>query len=109
LGAGMSLVQITTNIGIDAPYAAATLAPGGGPGSFTWCPGDPACAAGGGMRSTDPPQGAGRKGRVSSRAGGDRLGGAMQLGLGRGGDPVGYNPIPFRAIHYLFVGVGATL
>src|SRR4029450_597995 len=50
--AGVTLVQITTNVGIDAPYAAATLAPGGGPGSFTWCPGDPDCVAGGGMRST---------------------------------------------------------
>src|SRR5262245_60868626 len=68
------LVQITTNIGIDAPYAAATLGPGGGPGSFTWCPGDPACAAGGGMRSTDPPQGAGgRNGRVIYGAGANQF------------------------------------
>src|SRR4029453_3717978 len=49
----------TTNFGVDAPYAAATLAAEGGPGSFTWCPGDPACAVGGGMRSTDPPRGVG--------------------------------------------------
>jgi hypothetical protein len=83
---GVTLIQITTNVGIDAPYAAATLAPGGGPGSFTWCPQDPACLAGGGMRSTDPPQGAGtRKGRVVYRAGANRFGGAMQLGLRRGG------------------------
>jgi hypothetical protein len=82
---GTGIAQITTNFGIDAPYAAATLAPGGGPGSFTWCPQDPACVAGGGMRSTDPPQGAGRNGRVIYRAGANRFGGAMQLGLRRGG------------------------
>src|SRR5262245_53711419 len=52
---GVTLVEITTNLGIDGPFAAATLAPGAGPGSFTWCPGDPACLAGGGMLSTDPP------------------------------------------------------
>src|SRR5262249_60295004 len=38
--------RITTNVGVDAPFAAATLAPDGGPGSFTWCPQDPACVAG---------------------------------------------------------------
>src|SRR5262249_35529944 len=75
-----SLVQITTNVGIDAPYAPATLAPGGGPGSFTWCPGDPACVAGGGMLSTDPPQGAGpRNGRIVYRAGPNQFGGTMQM------------------------------
>jgi hypothetical protein len=59
--AGATRVEITTNSGIDAPYAAATLAPGGGPGSVTWCPGDPACVGGGGMPSPDPPQGAGAR------------------------------------------------
>src|SRR5215471_15325071 len=84
-----SVDRTTTNIGVDAPYAAAALAPDGGPGSFTWCPGDPACVAGGGMRSTDPPHGAGaRNGRVVYRAGANRFGGAMQLGLRRGGDSV---------------------
>src|SRR5262249_506780 len=73
-----TLVQVRTGWGLDAPYARATLAAGGGPGSFTWCPGDPACIAGGGMRSTDPPQGAGRNGRVIYRAGANRFGGAMQ-------------------------------
>src|SRR4030095_6040729 len=73
---GIELVQITTNFGFDAPYASATLAAGLGPGSFTWCPGDPACVAGGGMRSTDPPQGAGaRNGRVVYRVGANRFGG----------------------------------
>src|SRR5262249_6814370 len=70
-------VQLDTNSGVDAPYAAATLAGGGGPGSFTWCPGAPGCVAGGGMRSTDPPRGAGRNGRVIYRAGANRFGGAM--------------------------------
>ena len=63
VGNGISLAQLTTNLGIDAPFAPATLAPGGGPGSFTWCPGVPACVAHGGMLSTDPPQGAGIRGR----------------------------------------------
>jgi hypothetical protein len=86
---GVTLVQVSTNFGVDAPYASATLAAGAGPGSFTWCPGDPGCAAGGGMRSTDPPQGAGRNGRVIYRAGANQFGGAMQLGLRRGGDKWG--------------------
>ena len=97
-----SLIQISTNFGIDGPYATAALAAGLGPGSFTWCPTDPACVAGGGMLSTDPPRGAGaRKGRVIYRAGANRFGGVMQLGLRRAGDAV----VPFgsgsprRAVH----------
>src|SRR5262249_58450408 len=71
---GIELVQIATSIGIDAPYAAATVAPGGGPGSFTWCPGDPACVAAGGMPSTHPPHRAGpRHGRGVYPAGANRL------------------------------------
>jgi len=50
--AGATRVEITTNSGIDAPYAAATLAPGGGPGSVTWCLGDPACVGGGGYAAS---------------------------------------------------------
>src|SRR5262252_1265372 len=104
VGAGISIVQIATSFGFDAPYAAATLVAGGGPGSFTWCPGDPACIAGGGMRSTDPPHGAGsRNGRVVYRAGASRFGGAMQLGLRRGGDNVFlFNAAPFQAGHAVF-------
>jgi len=109
--AGRSLVQLTTNIGVDAPYAAATLAPGGGPGSFTWCPGDPACVAGGGMRSTDPPQGAGvRNGRIIYRSGANRFGGAMQLGLRRGvllSHP--FIAFPFQVRHVPRFGSGTTL
>ena len=108
----INLIQITTNFGIDAPYAAATLAPGGGPGSFTWCPTDPACLAGGGMLSTDRPQGAGpRGGRVIYRAGANRFGGAMQMGLRRGGTvsaPFGSGS-PMRVGHVRFFGLGTTL
>jgi hypothetical protein len=102
---------ILSSVGIDAPYAAATLAPGGGPGSFTWCPGDPACAAGGGMRSTDPPQGAGaRNGRIIYRAGANRFGGAMQLGLRRGVTSlVFFNVSPLQFARVPAVGVGSTL
>jgi len=78
--AGPTLVQITTRITPDGPSATATLAPGGGPGSFTWCPGDPDVGGGGGMLSTDPPQGAGpRNGRVIYRAVANRFGGVMQM------------------------------
>ena len=105
------LIQITTNVGIDAPYAAATLVFGGGPGGFTWCPKDPACIAGGGMTLTDPPQGAGpRNGRVIYRAGANRFGGVMQLGLRRGGvASFPFGSVPGRVGHVLFTGVGATL
>jgi len=74
------LLQITTALTPMGPAIAASLAPGSGPGSFTWCPGDPACVAGGGMLSTDPPQGAGtRPGRIIYRAGANRFGGVMQM------------------------------
>src|SRR5262249_11816468 len=66
---GITLAQISTNFGIDGPFATATLAPGGGPGSFTWCPGDPACVVHGGMLMTDPPQGMQCCGRVIYRRG----------------------------------------
>src|SRR5262249_27308043 len=102
---------ISTSFGVDAPYVAARLAPGGGPGSFTWCPRDPACVAGGGMRSTDPPRGAGsRNGRVIYRAGANRFGGAMQLGLRRGGtNSVVFHRSPFQVAHIAWGGAGPTL
>ena len=105
------LLQITTQLGIDAPYAPATLAAGGGPGSFTWCPGDPACVAGGGMWATDPPQGAGRAGRIIYRAGANQFGGAMQLGLRGGGvAAVSFGTgLPRRAGLIPVFGQGATL
>jgi hypothetical protein len=106
---GVTLVQITTNFGLDAPFATATLGPGAGPGSFTWCPEDPACVARGGMRSTDPPQGAGRNGRVIYRAGPNQFGGAMQMGLKRGGDNVFlFNSAPFQAGHNIFGSAPGT-
>jgi hypothetical protein len=109
--AGVTLVQITTNLGVDAPAAAATLAPGGGPGSFTWCPGDPGCTAIlGGMRSTDPPNGEGRNARVIYRAGANRFGGAMQLGLRRGvASSFRFGSIPYRVGHNAGIGVGSNL
>jgi hypothetical protein len=106
-----NLIQVTTNIGLDAPYASATLAPGAGPGSFTWCPTDPACITRGGMLPTDPPQGGGpRNGRVIYRAGANQFGGVMQLGL-RGGGAVSFpfGSPPLRAAHTRFAGVGTTL
>ena len=102
-------MQVTTNVGIDAPYAAATLAPGGGPGSFTWCRTDAACVAGGGMLSTDPERARGlRSGRIVYRAGPNRFGGAMQLGLRRGGSR-SRQLDSLRIVHSAFVGVGSTL
>src|SRR5262245_56078120 len=84
--AGQTLVQITTNFGVDAPYEAATLAMNGGPGSFTWCPNDVACThVPGGMWSTDPPNGGVRNGRIIYRAGANQFGGTLQIGLERGG------------------------
>jgi hypothetical protein len=107
---GVTLVQATTNLGVDAPYAAATLAPGGGPGSFTWCPGNPACVAGGGMRSTDPPNDGTRNGRVIYRSGANQFGGAMQLGLRRGARTAAvFDTSPYRVIHPAAWGVGSTL
>src|SRR5262245_44306601 len=101
---GVTLVQITTNFGVDAPYAAATLAQGGGPGNFTWCPSDPACLAGGGMFSTDPPPHGSvgsRPGRVLYVAGPNQFGGTMQMGLKRGGFTAARNfsGVPFRVAY----------
>jgi len=95
---GSTLVQITTRITPDGPVATATLAPGGGPGSFTWCPGDPDCTAGG------PPQGAGsRNGRVIYRAGRNQFGGGMRMLLqGGGSSSFRVNTSPFQVGHFRF-------
>src|SRR5262249_51621586 len=108
---GLELVQITTHFGIDAPFAPATLAPGGGPGSFTWCPGDPACAAGGGMLMTAPPQAPMRTGGVIYRRGANQFGGAMQMGLRGGGVLSSPRPAqnPLQVLHRRFGGSGPTL
>ena len=55
----LSLVQITTMLVVDAPYQTATLRPGDGPGSFTWCP-DAVL----GCPATGPPNGGARNGRI---------------------------------------------
>jgi hypothetical protein len=112
-GSALTFVQITTNFGIDNPYQAATLAPGGGPGSFTWCPTDPLCVDGAGtMLASDPPLGMGtRNGRVIYKSGANQFGGVMQMGLRRGGIvSFVFNTAPNMQIgHAAFGGSGATL
>jgi hypothetical protein len=110
---GINLIQITTNFGVDAPYNAGTLAAGNGPGSFTWCPGDAACTGVGWPNplATDPPQGAGRNGRMIYAAGPNQYGGVIQMGLARGGIvsvPFGTGS-PMRVGHVKFGGAGNTL
>jgi hypothetical protein len=106
---GVYVVQISTNFGIDNPFAAATLAKNGGPGNFTWCPADAACVRvpGPHLKATDPPQGAGgplRNGRIIYVKGANRFGGTLQVGLKRGGDNVGRfgAGVPYRAGHARF-------
>jgi len=104
---GVNAVQITSNFGVDAPYSPGVLKPGSGAGSFTWCPGDPACVAGGGMFHTDPPQGStmARNGRVIYKAGANQFGGVMQMGLKRGGvNSVVFDTAPFQVLHVFFGG-----
>jgi hypothetical protein len=104
---GITLVQITTEFGVDAPYANANLAPGAGPGSFTWCPDDPLCVGGGGMLGTDPPQGStmARNGRIIYNAGANQFGGVMQMGLLRGGiNSFVFDTAPFQVGHVYFGG-----
>jgi hypothetical protein len=109
---GINLAQVTTDFGIDGPYQAASLAPGGGPGSFTWCPTDPLCADGPGtMLASDPPHGMGsRNGRVIYRAGANQFGGVMQMGLRRGGVVSGLFAISpaVRVGHAFFHGNGGS-
>jgi len=101
---GLTLVQITTMFFVDAPYATATLREGDGPGSFTWCPDDAL-----GCPVSGPPNGGLRNGRVIYRAGANRFGGAMQVGLGGGGINSGvFDVDPFRIRHAYFGGTGPT-
>jgi hypothetical protein len=113
---GTMLVQITTMIAIDAPFATAILQADGGPGNFTWCPQNPACAAGG------PVPGPGlTRGRIVYVAGPNRFGGTMQMGLsgrgfvslkGGGLPPGAAGHLPFAvsgpALRRLAVGGGAN-
>jgi hypothetical protein len=104
---GLMIIQITTMLAIDAPYETATLRAGSGPGSFTWCPSNPACTVAG-----SPPGPPGNNGRVVYAAGANQFGGTMQLGLaGRGLISVRANPAPLWVAHvpFLPVGSGPTL
>jgi len=103
-----SLQQITSSFGVDGPYANATLMSGGGPGSFTWCPTDPACVKGTAM---DPAQGAGpRGGRIIYAAGPNQFGGSMAIGLKRGGTVTSYFEfVPIQLGHQMFGGSGPTV
>ena len=102
----VNLIQMTTMLQIDAPVAQASLMGGGGPGSFTWCPSNPACTAGGPV----PGMGPTNNGRVIYAAGANQFGGTMQMGLRGGGvTSVRANTAPLWAAHAPFVGSGTTL
>jgi hypothetical protein len=102
---GPGLIQITSMFEIAAPYSNATLALGGGPGSFTWCPANPACTA----LSFPIPGGqpAGNNGRVVYAPGANQFGGVMRMGLREGGW-LALNVAPGLAGHVRFGGGGAT-
>jgi len=98
------LLQITTMLVVDAPVETATLQPGGGPGSFEWCPNDTL-----GCPVTGPPNGGSRNGRVIYRAGANRFGGAMQLGLAGGGVvSFAFNASPLQVGHAHNIAYGPT-
>jgi hypothetical protein len=103
---GTMLVQITSSFGIDGPFQTAMLAAGGGPGTVTWCPSNPACATTG-----LPPGPIGNNGRVIYNSPGAQFGGTMQMGLSRGGIvAVKGGLIPAGLIgHVKFGGSGTTL
>lgn len=112
LGA-VTLVQITTMFVPSGPASTAALAPGGGPGSFTWCPEDPDCIdPPGTMFSTDPPRGMWTPGRIIYRAGANRFGGVIRMGLSGGGvnsfvfatNPLQVGHAPFGGMHVRAVG-----
>lgn len=100
---GITLIQITSTFTAMGPQFTGMFAPGGGPGTFTWCPGNPACPA------TGPPAGGTRNGRVIYQAGMNQFGGTMQMVLGNGGIlSVLYQLSPFQALHNAFGGGGGT-
>jgi len=95
--AGLTLIQVATALTADGPAAAAVLAASGGPGSFTWCPDDPACSDAPG--TLDPPGPSGG-GRIVYRAGANRFGGVMQMLLqGHVGVSLVFATSPFQALH----------
>lgn len=105
-----TLQQITSSFGVDGPYLPVTLAPGGGPGSFTWCVDavngqDPGCVKGTAMDAIAP-----NDGRVIYAAGGAQFGGSMAIGLRRGGTVTSiFNVAPQQLGHQMFGGQGVTL
>jgi hypothetical protein len=106
-GGGFGPLQITTMLAVDASYATATLMAGAGPGSFTWCPANPACTIGGPIPGGQP---AADNGRVVYAAGANQFGGTMRLGLAGGGfAAIRINFVPLRVAHFPFWGVGTTL
>jgi len=95
---GLTLVQITTMFDADGPVAPAQLAPGGGPGSFTWCPGDPACTIAASLFGAGT-----RGGRVVYAAGANQFGGVMQMLLAGGGvQSFLFNAVPIQVGHVDF-------
>jgi len=103
--AGFTLVQITTMFTIDAPFRTGRLEPGGGPGSFQWCPNSTlSCPV------TGNPDGGTRNGRIIYTAGANQFGGTMQMGLAQGGiNSFLFNAVPFQVGHVYFGGTGPTL
>lgn len=98
LGIGGFVVQVTTMLVADGPAQTAQLAPGGGPGSFTWCWGDPACVD---LPGTGDPPGPNGRGLVIYRSGANQFGGVMQMLLqGQGSLSVQLSTTPFRVGHY---------
>jgi hypothetical protein len=109
---GGNIPQITTMLQVDAPYATASFMANGGPGSFSWCPLDPACTEGSALATMTggDPMTQGRHGRVVYAAGPNQFGGSMQLGLRFGGSvSIVFNVIPFWLAHPVLWGSGATL
>jgi len=102
-------VQITTMFQVDAPFAAASLMKGGGPGAFTWCPANPLCLKAQALSAITPPNGRGRA-RVIYVGGGNQFGGTIQIGL-RNGCLVSswYGVGNTRVQHAIFGGAGTTL
>jgi hypothetical protein len=92
------VVQISTMFEVLAPFEAATLRKSGGPGSFTWCPTNPACTVGQALN------GIGRgNSRVIYLQGSNRFGGTLQVGLGEGGaNSFVYQYDPFQVGHVYF-------
>jgi len=102
--AGSTLVQVTTMFEIDGPFETATLAPGGGPGSFTWCPNDVL-----GCPATGPPKGGQRAGRILYQAGANQFGGSLRIGLAIGGvNSFQFRRTPFQVGHVAWGATGPT-